>query len=82
MVIPRFALDVHPVQVLGAHRPLVDDPGELQHPGRQRGFELQNSPTVQRGIQRSIQQGIKIGMDVLAGGAARSHPLRLPRADR
>ena len=27
-----FPLDVHPVEVLGAHRPLVDDAGELQHP--------------------------------------------------
>ncbi len=33
---PAFALDVHPVEVLGAHRPLVDHPGELQHPIGQR----------------------------------------------
>jgi hypothetical protein len=27
-----LALDVHAVQVLGAHRPVVDDAGDLQHP--------------------------------------------------
>jgi len=31
-----LALDVHPVQVLGAHLPLVHDAGELQHPVGQR----------------------------------------------
>ena len=31
-----LALDIHPVEVLGAHRPLVDHPGELQHPIGQR----------------------------------------------
>ena len=31
-----LTLDVHPVQVLRAHRPFVDDTGELQHPVGQR----------------------------------------------
>src|SRR5690349_8748740 len=35
-----LALDVHPVEVLGAHRPLVDDAGELQHPVGQRGLAV------------------------------------------
>ncbi len=35
-----FPLDVHPVEVLGAHRPLVDDAGELQHPVGQRGLAV------------------------------------------
>ena len=35
-----LALDVHPVQVLGTHRPLVDDAGELQHPVGQRGLAV------------------------------------------
>ena len=35
-----LALDVHPVQVLGAHVPLADDAGELQHPVRQGGLPM------------------------------------------
>jgi hypothetical protein len=31
-----LALDVHPVEVLRAHGPRVDDPGDLQHPVGQR----------------------------------------------
>ena len=31
-----LTLDIHPVQVLRAHRPFVDDTGELQHPVGQR----------------------------------------------
>ena len=37
---PAFPLDVHPVEVLSAHRPLVDDAGELQHPIGQRGLAV------------------------------------------
>ena len=35
-----LALDVHPVEVLRAHRPLVDDAGELQHAVGQRGLAV------------------------------------------
>ena len=37
---PSLALDVHPVEVLSSHRPLVDDTGELQHPISQRGLAV------------------------------------------
>ena len=35
-----LALDVHAVEVLGAHQALVDDAGELQHPVGQRGLAV------------------------------------------
>ena len=35
-----LALDVHPVQILRAHRPLVHHPGQLQHPVRQRRLPM------------------------------------------
>ncbi len=35
-----LALDVHPVEVLGAHIPVRHDTGELQHPIRQRGLAV------------------------------------------
>ena len=35
-----LALDVHPVQVLGAHLPLPDHPGELEHPVGERGLAV------------------------------------------
>ena len=35
-----LALDVHPVEVLGAHVPVRDDTGELQHPVGQRGLAV------------------------------------------
>ncbi len=35
-----LALDVHPVEVLGAHIPVRDDTGELQHPVGQRGLAV------------------------------------------
>jgi hypothetical protein len=31
-----LALDIHPVEVLGAHLPGLDDPGHLEHPVGQR----------------------------------------------
>jgi len=35
-----LALDVHPVEVLGAHLAVLDHPGELQHPVRERGLSV------------------------------------------
>jgi hypothetical protein len=35
-----LALDIHPVQVLGAHGPVVDDAGDLQHPVGQRRLSV------------------------------------------
>ena len=35
-----LALDVHPVQVLGAHLPVADHAGQLQHPVGQRGLAV------------------------------------------
>ena len=35
-----LALDVHPVQVLRAHLASGDDPGELEHPVRERGLPV------------------------------------------
>ena len=35
-----LAFDVHPVQVLRAHGPAIDHPGELQHPVGQRRFAV------------------------------------------
>ncbi len=37
-----LALDVHPVQVLGPHRAVVDHAGELEHPVGQRGLAVIN----------------------------------------
>jgi hypothetical protein len=35
-----LALDVHPVEVLGAHIAIGDDPGQLQHPVGQGGLAV------------------------------------------
>ena len=37
---PALPLDVHPVEVLGTHRPLIDNAGELKHPVRQRRLAM------------------------------------------
>jgi hypothetical protein len=37
-----FPLNVHAVKVLGAHRPIVYDPGELQHSISKGGFSVVN----------------------------------------
>ena len=37
---PALPLDVHPVEVLGPHRPRVDHAGELQHPIGQGGLAV------------------------------------------
>ena len=59
-----FALDVHPVQVLGLHVPLLDDTGQLQHPVRQGGF-----PMVDVGDDAEVPDDRRIGRGGHRGGA-------------
>ena len=61
-------LDVHPVQVLRARRPLVDDTRQLQHPVRQRRLAM-----VDVGDDAEVADDRRIGVARLRRGAGLGH---------
>jgi hypothetical protein len=60
-----LALDVHPVQVLGAHLPRPDDAGQLQHAVGQRGLAVidvrDNAEITDHGLVRTGRRGYRPG---------------------
>ena len=60
-----LALDVHPVQVLGAHLPPLDDAGQLQHAVGQRGLAVidvrDNAEIADHGLVRTGRRRYRPG---------------------
>ncbi len=71
-----FALDVHPVEVLGAHGPGIDHAGELQHPVGQRRLAM-----VDVGDDAEVPDDLR-GRTTRRGHGGRTHEVGLPGRTR
>ena len=71
-----LALDVHPVEVLRAHRPVVDDAGDLQHPVGQGRLAVVDVGDDAEVADRLLRRGVRLQRDAGAGGHERVGSLR------
>ena len=59
-----FSLEIHRVEVLGAHVPSLDGPGQLQHAIRERGL-----PVIDMGDDRRVTDALEFHAGIRASGA-------------
>ena len=70
-----LALDVHAIEVLGAHRAVLDDPGDLQHPIGQRGLAVVDVGDDAEVAEPLLGRGRGKDVPCLVGSDPRGHRL-------